>query len=169
LQQKGAGGNTLSERLKTVQGLLEDKAACYVVVRGDDKWVLVVYVPESAMVRDDARAHALSLICIFVLRATLRMLSAFPNRLRSSQVRDKMILASSRSALKEGLGMGHFGSEMFISHKVICPSSQKCLRCPCMVRLTLIAAVVAGGVHARLPQQDKEGREPRQSLCHDFR
>jgi len=81
----GAPSNSLEAALDAARGVLEDRTPCYVLARVDnDKWILVMYVPDTA------------------------------------QVKDKMLYASSRSSLKEGLGGAHFVNDFFISKKEEC-------------------------------------------------
>jgi len=82
---KKTGSGKVTSARKTdfdaIRAVLEDKKPCYVVMRSsqEGKWVLVMYVPENAYVRE------------------------------------KMVLASSMSSLKEGLGNSHFLGDFSIS------------------------------------------------------
>jgi len=77
------GKSTASRKtdFEAIRGVLEERKPCYVLMRAsqEGKWVLVMYVPELAYVRD------------------------------------KMVFASSVSALKEGLGTSSFLSDFSIS------------------------------------------------------
>jgi len=82
--KKGSTGKSTGSRktdFQAIKGVLEPKKPCYVLMRAQDssKWVLILYVPELAFVRD------------------------------------KMVFASSMSALKEGLGNSQFIGDFSIS------------------------------------------------------
>jgi twinfilin-like protein len=64
--------------------MLDERGACYLLLRKDGKWMTVLYVPES------------------------------------TPVKDKMLYASSRSGLKEGLGGALFVEDFFISERAEC-------------------------------------------------
>jgi len=86
LVHKAAQAAALDSGLASAQAVLEEKSACYVLVKpeNEDKWTMISFVPENA------------------------------------PVRDKMVYAASRAALKEGLGATSFSVDFFCSHKNEC-------------------------------------------------
>lgn len=52
LAKGSSGASDITSKFKVAQGFFEEKSAAYLAIHGDDKWILIYYVPEAAPVRE---------------------------------------------------------------------------------------------------------------------